>query len=241
MPFASQNEEKLFKKWQKESPFGASAQSTFPDLILPEQAELIELFRTDRENIKKKSFFPFEEFYAESFLNTLASELSEEQQKMIDALAWRYIVNKVDAMNKVLSQAYDLFDKNESAPAIVLLDILAKAGHPEACYMLAAYYLYGEYVPRDPQKALDYAYRAIKYVSHPRTCLLLAAMNYEGIGMERDRRQANVWVQRAEQQAQSDPTVYVLLAEYFQDGYIINRDVEKAAHYAHMAEKVREN
>ncbi len=237
MDFSSQNEEKQFKKWVKESPFNGISQETFKHTV-PNDDELLEIFRKDKELVKKKNFISFDEFYQDTFTKFLPSSLTEEEQKVLSALTWRYIAQKIEAMNKELKRAYDLLDKNEGAQAIAVIKKLADAGHPEACYLVAAFCMQGQLIPRDAKTILEYAGKAMTYVSHPRTNILLAGLYYEGYGVERDARKAVSLILDAERHAKEDPHVYSLLAEYYQDGYIVNRDVEKAAMYAYRAEGV---
>ncbi len=136
MEFTSQNEEKLFKKWLKESPFNQSSQQTFQHTV-PDEEKLLNLFRKDKEYVKQKQFVPFQEFYADTFAAFLPQTLTEEQEKILNTLKWRYIAQKIDAMNKVLKYAYELLDKGEPQKAVDSIRNLAEAGHPEACYLMA--------------------------------------------------------------------------------------------------------
>lgn len=235
MEFSSQNEEKQFKKWVKESPFNQISQETFK-FVAPDEEKLLELFRKDKSLVKQKHFVSFEEFYKESFIEFLPPSLNENEQKVLSALTWRYIAQKIEAMNKVLKLAYDLLDKNEGAKALEYIKNLADVGHPEACYLMAAFCMQGQLIPRDAKTILEYADKAMRYVSHPRTNILLAGLYYEGYGVERDARKAVSLILDAERHASEDPHVYSMLAEYYQDGYIVNRDVEKAAMYAYKAD-----
>lgn len=237
MDFSSQNEEKQFKKWLKESPFNQISQETFKHTV-PADNELLAIFRQDKEYIKQKKFISFNEFYNDTFFKFLPASLSEEEQKILSTLTWRYIAQKIEAMNKELKHAYDLLDKHDPEQALGIIKKLADAGHPEACYLMAAFCMQGQLMPRDAQTILKYADKATMYVSHPRTSILLAGLYYEGYGVERDARKAVSLILDAERHAKEDPHVYPLLAEYYQDGYIVNRDVEKAAMYAYRAEGV---
>lgn len=241
MTFASQNEEKLYKKWLKESPLSSVAQKLFTN-IAPTEEECIALFRLEKERTKAKDFFPFNIVFKETFFNKLPeniADLSEKQKQFIAAMNWSFIINKIEPMNKVLEQSYVLFDQDKIQESLNLLEKLADAGHPEACYLFAAYSQsdfpqHGIY--KNPEKAFQYAHKALEFVEHPRACLLIAGFYYAGIGAEPDRRQATSWVLKAERSAESDPNVYPQLAEYYQDGYIVERDVEKAAFYAQKAD-----
>ena len=235
MPFVSQNEEKLYKKWMKASPFNENTQNFFGD-IAPALEISLEIFRQERDRTKAKQFLPFEEVFGESFLNKIPSELSDDQKNYLGAITWDFIVNKIDVMNKILEKSYQLFDKEKASEALEILQMLADAGHPEACYMLAVYALQGQAMERNPVTAFKYANKALEYVAHPRACLVLAGLCYEGFGVESDRRKAVSWILQAERTSEADSSVFSLLAEYYQDGYIVGRDVEKAAHYAHKAE-----
>ncbi len=235
MTFASQNEEKLYKKWLKDSPYNQISQTIFNHQI-PNEEELIALFRKDKELVKKKEFIPFNDFYADIFINFLPQELTEEQQKVFNMLNWRYIAQKIDAMNKVLKHAYELLDNNKQEEGIQLIKKLADAGHPEACYLIAAFSMQGQLLPKQADIILEYAQKAMKFVNHPRSNLIMAGLYYEGFGVERDVRRAVSYILDAERNADADPFVYSILAEYYQDGYIVNRDVEKAAVYAYKAE-----
>ena len=235
MPFVSQNEEKLYKKWLKESPFSAITQKLFGD-ITPSEEVCLDIFRQERDRTKAKEFLPFAEVFGETFLKKIPTELTDEQTNYVGAITWSFIVNKIEPMNKLLEKSYKLFDDEKMTESIVLLKKLADAGHPEACYLMAAYALQGKIVERSPDVAFEYANKALEYVAHPRACLILAGMYYEGAGVEHNRRKAGSFVLQAERTAESDPGVFALLAEYYQDGYVVSRDVEKAAHYAHKAE-----
>lgn len=241
MTFASQNEEKLYKKWFKESPFNATAQKLFGE-ITPSEVECLALYREEKARTKAKKFLPFETVFKETFFNRIpqdTSQLSEKQKQFIAAMNWSFIINKIDPMNKLLEKSYALFDEGEIQNSLTLLEELANAGHPEACYLLAAYCQSGlptHGMEKDSKKALKYAQKALEFVDHPRACLILAALYYEGIGTETDRRQAVSWILKAERSAESDPSVYSYLAEYYQDGYVVERDVEKAAFYAQKAD-----
>lgn len=235
MPFVSQNEEKVYKKWMKGTPFNASSQKIFGN-VLPALETSLEIFREESNRTKAKQFLPFEEVFGKSFLNEMPSELSEEQQNYLGTLTWNFIVNKIDAMNKVLEKSYKIFDAGKIEESVAMVQSLADAGHPEACYLMAVYALQGKGVERDPGVALRYGTKALEYVAHPRACLLLAGLYYEGLGIESDRRKAAIWIRQAEHTIEADPSVCSFLAEYYQDGYIVGRDVEKAAHYAHKAE-----
>lgn len=237
MEFTSQNEEKLFKKWLKESPFNQISQQTFQHAV-PNEEELLTLFRKDKEYVKQKQFVPFQEFYADTFIAFLPQKLTEEQEKILNTLKWRYIAQKIDAMNKVLKHAYDLLDKGDPQKAVGSIRNLAEAGHPEACYLMAAFSMQGQLIPRDTQTILEYADKAMQFVSHPRTYILLAGLYNEGYGVQRDVRKAISLILEAERHAPEDPTVYPMLAEYYQDGYIVSRDVEKAAIYAYKSEGI---
>lgn len=235
MPFVSQSEERTYKKWLKESPFNAIAQKLFGD-IAPTVETSLEIFRQERDRTKAKEFLPFETVFGESFLMRIPTELSEDQKNYVGAITWHFIVNKIDAMNKILEKSYKLFDDGNTAESLLILHSLADAGHPEACYLTAVYALQGQVMDRNPAMAFKYATKALEYVAHPRACLILAGLCYEELnGDGGDRRKAVSWILQAERTAQSDPSVYSLLAGYYQDGYIVGRDVEKAAEYAHKA------
>lgn len=235
MPFVSQNEEKVYKKWFKGTPFNAMSQKLFGD-IAPTPEMSLEIFRQENARTKAKEFIPFEDVFGESFLSKIPSELSEEQQNYLGTLTWNFIVNKIDAMNKVLEKSYKLFDAGKLEESLVIVKTLADAGHPEACYLMAVYALQGKGIDRNPSLAFKYGTKALEYVAHPRACLLLAGLYYEGLGVESNRRKAVSWILQAERTIEGDPSVCAFLAEYYQDGYIVGRDVEKAAHYAHKAE-----
>lgn len=237
MDFASQNEEKQYKKWLKESPFNTVSLETFKHAV-PNEEELLEIFRHDKKLIKEKNFIPFENFYANTFLQFLPETLTEEQEQLLNSLTWRYIAQKIEAMNKLLKHAYELLDKQDTQKAVEIIKNLAEAGHPEACYLMAAFCMQGQLIPRDAETILKYAHKAMQYVSHPRTNLILAGLYYEGYGVERNPGKAVSLILDAERHAQEDPTVYPILAEYYQDGYIVGRDVEKAAVYAYRSEGV---
>ncbi len=239
MSFSSKHEESQYKRWLKTSPFGQTAKEIFGD-IFPNQETCLNLFRQDKENIKKKIFIPFEDFYRESFIEKLPTQLSEAQDNLLNALAWEFILQKIDSMNKVLEKAYDLLDKQDLIKGLELTKYLADAGHPEACYLLASFSLQGPIKDRRYDFALKYAQRAMKYVAHPRACLVLAGIYFQGFGVEVDHRKAVSFVLQAERIAESDPTVYPILAEYYQDGYIVHRDVDKVAHFSHKAEQMGE-
>ncbi len=85
MEFTSQNEEKLFKKWLKESPFNQISQQTFQHAV-PDEEKLLDLFRKDKEYVKQKQFVPFQEFYADTFTAFLPQTLTEEQEKILNTL-----------------------------------------------------------------------------------------------------------------------------------------------------------
>lgn len=235
MSFASKNEENQFKKWLKDSPFNSISKDLFGDSFMPNTDQLIALFRQEREQTKKKHFLPFGTVYKDTFLKHLPKELSAEQTEHIQALTWRFIVGKIDAMNKILEKSYDLMDKGQTQEGLQLTLDLANAGHPEACYLYATYLLRGQSGSQDAVNARIYAEKALEFVEHPRACLVLAGMYHEGITVEQNRRTAVNYIRNAERHAKSDPTIYSLLAEYYQDGYIVGRDVEKAAIFAHMA------
>lgn len=237
MDFSSQNEEKQFKKWLKESPFNQISQETFRHSV-PGDEDLLALFRKDKEHVKKKNFLNFNDFYQDTFIKFLPETLSEEQEKVLNTLTWLFISQKIEAMNKELKNAYDLLDKNKADKAIETIKKLADAGHPEACYLMAAFCMQGQLIPRDAQTILDYAEKAMKFVNHPRTSLLLAGLYNEGYGVAKDPRKAISLILDAERHANEDPHVYSILAEYYQDGYIVSRDVEKAAVYAYKAEGI---
>lgn len=237
MEFASQNEEKQFKKWLKESPFNLISLETFKHTI-PAEEELLQIFRHDKKLIKEKNFIPFQDFYANTFIKFLPQNLSEEQEEVLNTLTWRYIAQKIEAMNKLLKHAYELLDKNETQSAVEIIKNLADSGHPEACYLIAAFSMQGQLIPRDAETILTYAHKAMQFVSHPRTNLILAGLYNEGYGVERDPKKAVSLILDAERHAPEDPTVYPILAEYYQDGYIVGRDVEKAAVYAYRSEGV---
>ena len=232
MSFVSPNEEKVYKKWLKESPFNIMAQKLFGD-IAPKVEVSLEIFRQERERTKAKQFLAFEEVFGENFLSKIPTELTDDQKNYVGATTWDFIVNKIDAMNKVLEKSYTLFDEGKIVESLEALKKLADAGHPEACYLVSVYALQGNAMPRDPDMAFKYANRALAYVAHPRACLVLAGLYYEGIGVESSRRNAVSYILQAERTGEGDPSVFSLLAEYYQDGYIVARDVEKAAHYAH--------
>lgn len=237
MDFTSQNEEKQYKKWLKESPFNTVSHAAFKHTI-PSEEDLLGIFRHDKELIKGKKFIPFHEFYADTFMRFLPQSLTEEQEQLINSLTWRYIAQKIEAMNKLLKHAYELLDKNEADKAVEIIKNLADAGHPEACYLIAAFSMQGQFIPRSVETILNYAQKAQQFVSHPRTNLILAGLYYEGYGVERNPKKAISLILDAERHAQEDPTVYPILAEYYQDGYIVGRDVEKAAVYAYRSEGV---
>lgn len=238
MDFTSQNEEKQYKKWLKESPFNTVSHEVFNHAI-PSEDELLAIFRKDKEFIKDKHFIPFQEFYAETFIPFLPQNLSDEQEQILSTLTWRYIAQKIEAMNKSLKHAYDMLDKNETQKAVDIIKALAEAGHPEACYLIAAFSMQGQLVPRSAETILKYANKAMQFVSHPRSNLILAGLYNEGYGVERNPKKAISLILDAERHAQEDPTVYPILAEYYQDGYIVGRDVEKAAVYAYRSEGMK--
>ncbi len=238
MNFASQNEEKQYKKWLKESPFNTISHETFNHAVTAEE-ELLAIFRKDKELIKEKQFIPFHEFYAETFIPSLPENLSEKQEEILNTLIWRYIAQKIEAMNKSLKHAYDLLDKNETQKAVNIIRTLADAGHPEACYLIAAFSMQGQLMPRSAETILKYAHKAMQFVSHPRSNLILAGLYNEGYGVERNPKKAVSLILDAERHAPEDPTVYPILAEYYQDGYIVGRDVEKAAVYAYRSEGIQ--
>ena len=233
MSFVSPNEEKVYKKWLKASPFNVIAQKLFGD-IAPTLETSLEIFRQERDRTKMKEFLSFEEVFGESFLKKIPAELTDDQKNYVGAIAWDFILSKIDAMNKVLEKSYELFDKKKTAESLELLQKIADAGHPEACYLMAVYILQGHAMSRDPAMALKYANKALEYVAHPRACLVLAGIYYEGLGVDSNRRKAVSYILQAENTAEGDPSVFSLLAEYYQDGYIVGRDVEKAAHFAHQ-------
>ncbi len=235
MTFASQNEEKLYKKWLKDSPFNQISQATFHHQI-PNDNDLLNLFRKDKELIKAKNFIPFTEFYGDTFVTFLSNKLTEDQQNILNALMWRYIAPKIESMNKLLKQAYDLLDNDKKDDALAIIKKLADVGHPEACYLIAAFSMQGQLLPKKAEVILEYAQKAMQFVNHPRSNLIIAGLYYEGFGVERDIRKAVSYILDAERNADADPFVYSILAEYYQDGYIVNRDVEKAAVYAYKAE-----
>ena len=70
MDFTSQNEEKQYKKWLKESPFNTVSHAAFKHTI-PSEEDLLGIFRHDKELIKGKKFIPFHEFYADTFMRFL--------------------------------------------------------------------------------------------------------------------------------------------------------------------------
>lgn len=238
MDFASQNEEKQYRKWLKESPFNSVSKEAFQHAV-PSDEELLAIFRKDKEFIKDKNFIPFQEFYAENFISYLPQDLSEEQEQILNTLTWRYIAQKIEAMNKSLKHAYDLLDKNETQKAVDIIMKLADAGHPEACYLIAAFSMQGQLIPRNAETILKYAHKAMQFVSHPRSNLILAGLYSEGYGVERNPQKAISLILDAERHAQEDPTVYPILAEYYQDGYIVCRDVEKATVYAYRSEGLK--
>ncbi len=239
MSFASKHEENQFKKWLKTSPFNASSENLF-GTIAPNEEICIQLFKEEKENIKAKKFIAFTEFYADSFLNKIPNELSQEQEEFLSAVTWAYIMNKIEAMNSVLQKAYTLLDKEKKIEGLKLIQELADAGHPEACYLLAAYSLHCPIEERKPDIAFKYANKALEFVDHPRACLILAGLYYQGIGITADSKKAISYVLQAERTAQTDPSVYVLLAEYYQDGYIVHRDIEKVAYYSQKSEQTKE-
>lgn len=235
MPFVSQNEEKVYKKWMKGTPFNVISRKFFGD-IAPTLEIGLEIFRQENARTKAKQFLPFDEVFGESFLSKIPTELSEEQQNYLGTLTWNFIINKIDAMNKILEKSYVLFDAGKLEESINMIQGIANAGHPEACYLMAIYALQGKGMDRDPSLALKYGNKALEFVAHPRACLLLAGLYYEGLGVESNRRKAVGLIIQAERTIEGDPSVCSFLAEYYQDGYIVGRDVEKAAHYAHKAE-----
>lgn len=237
MDFTSQNEEKQYKKWLKESPFNAVSQEAFNHAI-PSEDDLLGIFRNDKELTKSKNFVPFHEFYADTFIKFLPQALSAEQEQLLNSLTWRYIAQKIEAMNKLLKHAYEMLDKNETQKAVEIIKTLAEAGHPEACYLMAAFSMQGQLIPRSTETILKYAQKAQQFVNHPRTNLILAGLYYEGYGVERNPKKAISLILDAERHAQEDPSVYPILAEYYQDGYIVGRDVEKAAVYAYRSEGI---
>lgn len=235
MSFASQNEEKQFNKWLKDSPFNNASQALFGEKFKPKTDTLIDMFRQEREHINKKQFLPFETVYKDSFLAHLPETLSTPQKEFIEIVKWRFIVGKIGAMNKLLKKSHDLMDNGKTQESLALVQELADAGHPEACYLYAAYLLQGQYISQDGIQARIYAEKAIEFVEHPRACLILAGIHYESIGVEYNRRTAMDYIRNAERHGENDPSVYAILATYYQDGYIVGRDVERAAHFAHLA------
>ncbi len=234
MPFSSKQEENNYKKWLKTSPYGASAQEFF-GFNEASQESILEIYRQEKENTKAKVFLPFNKVYGDSFISKLPKELSEEQQKFLAALKWEFILQKIEPMNKLLEKAYNLLDKEKVADAMKLLQNIADVGHPEACYLVAAYALQGSIEEKRYDLAFNYANKAIEFVAHPRSYLILAGLYYQGFGVGIDRKKAISYVLQAERSAESDPSVYVILAEYYQDGYMVHRDGEKVAPYSHKA------
>ena len=168
MTFASQNEEKLYKKWLKEFPFNQISQTTFHHQI-PSDNELLALFRKDKEFVKTKNFISLNEFYQDNFIQFLPSTLNEEQQNILNILTWKYIAQKIEAMNKLLKHAYDLLDNNKQNEAIQIIKKLADVGHPEACYLIAAFSMQGQLLPKQADTILEYAKKAMQFVNHPRS------------------------------------------------------------------------
>ena len=112
----------------------------------------------------------------------------------------------------------------------------ARRGSPEANYIMATLYLFGEYVEKDEEKARAYYQRAAEFGFH-QAYYMLSKIYQQGLGVETNPELAVKYLQKAADGRSSDAEYELAIRLLQGDG--VQKDISAAIEYLDQASQKR--